>query len=96
METDKLKGGNKPNRAGRPKGSVNRTTKSAKEAIQFAADGLGGASRLIAWAQEDPSNERVFWGTIYPKLLPLTVGGDQDNPIKHDMTFRVSFESPDN
>ena len=58
--------------AGRPKGSLNKTTLAAKEAIEIAAEGLGGADRLIAWAKEDPLNERVFWGSIYPKLLPLT------------------------
>lgn len=54
----------------------NKTTQSAKEAIAAAADALGGAKRLTAWAKEDPANERVFWGTIYPKLLPLQVSGD--------------------
>ena len=38
----------------------------------MAAQGLGGVDRLITWAQEAPENERVFWGTVYPKLLPLT------------------------
>lgn len=67
---------------GRPKGALNKTTMAAKEAIAMAADRLGGVDRLVAWAQEEPQNERVFWGTIYPKLLPLTVGGDADSPIK--------------
>ena len=48
----------------------------AKDAIAQAAAGLGGVDRLIEWAREDPANERVFWGTIYPKLLPLQVTGD--------------------
>jgi hypothetical protein len=56
---------------GRPKGALNATTRSAKEAIEAAAEGLGGVTRLIQWAQEAPENERVFWGTVYPKLLPL-------------------------
>jgi len=60
---------------GRPKGSTNKTTKMAKDAIALAAEGLGGTDRLIAWAQEDPLNERAFWSTIYPKLLPLQVTG---------------------
>lgn len=60
---------------GRPKGSENRMTKTAKEAIALAAEGLGGTDRLIAWAKEDPLNERAFWATIYPKLLPLQVTG---------------------
>lgn len=79
---NKIESGNLTNKGrGRPKGAVNATTRAAKEAIEYAATGLGGADRLVAWAQEDPLNERVFWGTIYPKLLPLTVAGDKDAPL---------------
>ncbi|WP_321951898.1 hypothetical protein [Paraburkholderia bannensis] len=67
---------------GRKKGSLNKTTKAAKDAIAAAAEALGGADRLTAWAQEDPQNERIFWGTIYPKLLPLQIAGDPDAPIQ--------------
>lgn len=66
---------------GKPKGALSKTTKTAKEAIALAAEGLGGTDRLIAWAQEDPLNERAFWSSIYPKLLPLQVSGDADNPV---------------
>lgn len=66
---------------GRPKGAVNKTTAGVKEAIEFAASGLGGAERMIAWCKEDAANERIFWGNIYPKLLPLQVSGDPDNPL---------------
>ena len=66
---------------GRPKGSPNKTTVAAKEAIQLAAEGLGGTDRLIAWAQEDPLNERAFWANIYPKLLPLQVSGEGGGPL---------------
>ena len=67
---------------GRVKGSLNKTTKTAKEAIAFAAEGLGGAQRLVEWAQEDPLNERAFWSSIYPKLLPLQVTGEGGGPIR--------------
>lgn len=75
---------------GRKKGSLNKVTKAAKDAIAEAAEALGGSSRLVSWAQEDPANERVFWGTIYPKLLPLQVSGDPDNPIQH--AHKIAFE----
>lgn len=69
-----------PNRGnagkGRPKGAKNKTTLIAKEAIATAAEKLGGIDRLVAWAQEDEKNEHTFWGTIYPKLLPLQLGGE--------------------
>lgn len=61
---------------GRKKGELNKTTRSVKDAICAAADALGGAERLTAWAREDPANERAFWATIYPKLLPLQVTGE--------------------
>lgn len=66
---------------GRPKGSLNKTTTSVKEAIELAAVGLGGVTRLVAWAKEDAANERIFWGQIYPKLLPLQVTGDPTAPL---------------
>lgn len=63
---------------GRPKGSQNKTTKAAKDAIADAAEKLGGTNRLVAWAKEDVLNERAFWSSIYPKLLPLQVAGPGD------------------
>ena len=67
--------------AGRPKGSPNKIAKAAKDAIADAAEQLGGAERLVAWVQEDPANEKAFWVTIYPKLVPVTLGGDNENPL---------------
>lgn len=66
---------------GRPKGSKNKVSAEAKQVIAQAAEGLGGTDRLLAWTKEAPENERAFWATIYPKLLPLTVSGDPDNPV---------------
>lgn len=63
---------------GRPPGSRNKTTVAAKEAIALAAERLGGVDRLVTWAKSDPLNERAFWSSIYPKLMPLQVGGADD------------------
>ena len=84
-------GGRKPPNAGkgRVKGVPNKVTKAAKDAIALAAEGLGGTKRLIAWAKEDPANERAFWSSIYPKLIPVTLSGDADNPIRQHHTFEV-------
>lgn len=67
---------------GRPAGSLNKTTATAKEAIAFAAKGLGGAQRLVEWAKEDPKNETAFWVSIYPKLLPLQLTGTDGGDIR--------------
>lgn len=69
---------------GRPKGSPNKTTAIAKDAIAAAADKLGGTDRLVAWAKEDTKNEAAFWTTIYPKLLPLQVTGEGGGPIRFE------------
>lgn len=66
---------------GRPKGVPNKQTIAVKDAIAAAAEGLGGTNRLIEWAKEDPANERAFWATIYPKLLPLQVTGEGGGPL---------------
>jgi hypothetical protein len=73
---------------GRPKGSPNKTTQAAKDAIATAASELGGAERMVKWVKEDPLNERVFWGTIYPKLLPLQVSGEGGGPLQFERIER--------
>ena len=75
---------------GRPKGSQNKTTKAAKDAIAEAAEKLGGVNRLVLWAKEDPLNERAFWSSIYPKLLPLQVAGaGEDGQHVHELRWSV-------
>lgn len=89
MSNEVKQTGDKPKRVfpggagpGRPKGSQNKTTAAAKDVISKAAEMLGGADRLIEWVREDALNERAFWSTIYPKLLPLKVEGDKDAPLQ--------------
>lgn len=77
--SNKITGG-KPG-PGRPKGSPNKVTAAAKDAIAQAAEELGGFQRIVAWAKEDPLNERAFWSTIYPKLIPVQVSGEGGGPI---------------
>lgn len=60
---------------GRKKGTPNKVTQAAKDAIAQAAADLGGSERLVAWCREDEKNEQIFWGQIYPKLLPHQLTG---------------------
>jgi hypothetical protein len=76
---------------GRPKGSVNKVTATAKAMIEEAATGLGGAERMLAWAKEAPENEKAFWTMIFPKLMPLQVNGAGDNG-EHVVTFKTVYE----
>lgn len=83
--------GQSGNPNGRRAGVPNKITTAAKDAIAQAAEDLGGATRLVEWAKEDPKNEHAFWATIYPKLLPLQVSGDPDNPA--EIVFRTIYEN---
>lgn len=73
---------------GRKKGVPNKLTGAAKDAIAFAANGLGGGPRIVEWAKEDPKNEAAFWTTIYPKLIPVQVSGEGGGPVEHGITVR--------
>lgn len=74
---------------GRVAGTPNKMTTAAKDAIAQAAENLGGTSRLVEWAKEDPKNEATFWGSIYPKLIPL----DVNHGGKIDMTLKASRDA---
>ncbi len=72
--------------AGRPKGSPNKTTKAAKDMLAEAADKLGGVARMVEWAKSAPENERMFWGTMFPKLLPVQVANADGETFKTEDT----------
>lgn len=78
----KTRGGSKPGerRGGRQKGTANKLTLAVKQVFEQVAVELGGVQRMVAWAKEDAANERIFWGTIYPKLLPFQVAGADGTP----------------
>ena len=59
---------------GRPKGSINKTTASAKEAISAAFEGLGGVPALLNWARQE-KNQGIFYGNIWTKILPHEITG---------------------
>jgi hypothetical protein len=63
---------------GRQKGAPNKQTREVKEAIELCFQELGGVPALKAWAETNPD---LFYGSVWPKLLPIQhrVGGDPDN-----------------
>lgn len=75
---------------GRPKGAVNKTTAVAKDMIAHAAEKLGGVDRMVAWAQEAPENERTFWGSMFPRLLPVQVANPENETFKTEEVGQAS------
>lgn len=62
---------------GRPKGSPNKLTKSAREAFQLAFDAQGGSDGLVKWAKKNPTE---FY-KLYARLIPIEHTGDGGGPI---------------
>ncbi len=56
---------------GRPKGTPNKLTASAKEAFAFAFAESGGAEALTAWAQEN----RTEFYRLFARLIPTELSG---------------------
>jgi hypothetical protein len=54
---------------GRPPGSQNKVSSEAKSIIAGVAGDLGGQEGMLAWVKADPANERLFWSSIYTKLV---------------------------
>ena len=62
----------------KPKGAVNKITKSVREAYQLAFEGLGGLDALVAWGRE---NQTQFY-QIHARLIPVEhVGAGGEGPI---------------
>jgi hypothetical protein len=60
---------------GRQKGTPNRVTASAREAIILAFDNIGGVATLTVWAE---ANEGCY---VWSKVLPLQLSSDPENPL---------------
>lgn len=58
-----------PKIGGRQPGSINKLTKSVKEAFAEAFDRMGGADALVEWGKENPTD---FY-KLASKLIPVDV-----------------------
>lgn len=72
---------------GRPKGVPNKTTRSAREAMELAFQGLGGVPKLTEWAKDNPTEFYRLWG----RLIPAEVQHASDPA--HPMTLEVVFRN---
>jgi hypothetical protein len=73
---------------GRTKGVPNRQTVEVRTVLREAAAELGGLARLVAWAREDPINERIFWSQMYMSLMPRRIEARAE--IEHNVTVDAS------
>lgn len=68
---------------GRQAGTQNKITGLAKDNIAAVFNRLGGTAGMAEWAEE---NKTEFY-RIYSKLIPVTVGGDEENPVAVHITW---------
>lgn len=80
-------GGSKPGerRGGRQKGTPNKLTADLKGMILGALAEAGGQAYLARQARENPGPFLALIG----KVLPTTLAGDPDAPIKHEHTVEA-------
>lgn len=84
-----FKEGQSGNPAGRPRGAVNKTTKTIREAVEKAArdchpDGLAGW--LIERAQGSIQDRQIF-AAMVNKAMPLQVQANVDGGIKLELSW---------
>ena len=74
--------GGKREGSGRKKGTPNKINADLKAMILGALDKAGGAEYLLAQAKDNPN----AFLTLVGKVLPMTVAGDPDQPIQHEIS----------
>jgi len=65
---------------GRKKGTPNKTTALLKDAILKAATDAGDGD-LAQYLQKQADKNPTAFLSLLGKVLPLQVGGDEDNPL---------------
>ena len=74
---------------GRPKGSPNKITADVKRAILEAAEAAGGEGGMVGYLTLQASDNPAAFMTLLGKVLPLTLSGDDENPIRHIIERRI-------
>lgn len=82
-------------KTGRKKGTPNKTTALLKDAILKAAETAGNGDIAVYLAGQAKDNPGPFMALL-GKVLPLQIGGDQDNPIVHRIERLIVDDSNTN
>ncbi len=92
MDTVPKSAGKRPQpKGGSRKGIPNRVTADVKAMILEALDKAGGVYYLLAQSETNPSTFMALVG----KVLPLTLSGDPDNPLKVESIERRIVHAKD-
>jgi len=79
---------------GKPKGATNKINADIKSMILTALNNVGGAAYLEERAN-DPKTATAFLGLV-GKVLPMTIAGDEENPLKAIVRIERVIVDPQN
>jgi hypothetical protein len=88
-----MAGGKRPG-AGRKPGIPNKLTGELKEMILEAANRAGGAGGTVQYLQTQAAANPTAFMSLLGRVLPMTVGGDKDNPINVRQTIEINIVDP--
>jgi len=61
---------------GRPPGSLNKSTRNVKAALERAFERMGGVRALVAWGRENPTEFYKLWAKLLPRDLHVTMADE--------------------
>jgi hypothetical protein len=60
-----------------------------RDAIALAFDEIGGVSALAEWVAASDDNRKIFYATIYPKILALDFGGEAEAQSIDEVRYTI-------
>ena len=64
-----------------------RRPKPAREAIAEVFEALGGVEAMVDWVESDEANRKLFYSSVYPRLIPLKPS-NVDQPAVRELIVR--------
>lgn len=74
--------------AGRRAGVPNKLTTDLKQAILDAGELAGNKEGLVGYLRNMALTNTSAYASLLGKVLPLTIAGDANNPLKFDVNIR--------
>jgi hypothetical protein len=62
---------------------------TACEAVALAFEKAGGVTALAEWVEASDDNRKIFYATIYPKILSLQAGGEPERPAIDEVRYTI-------
>ena len=61
----------------------------ACDAVALAFEKIGGVTALAEWVESSEDNRKVFYATIYPKILSLQTVTEAERPAIDEVRWTI-------